>query len=732
MNYSFFPNEILHIIFSYLSQKYRARCGLVCKNWKQVTRSSKFYKTIYIYTLRQYTHFFNTATQVKLSNNQLIKYHVQQLIFECWEEKSIEEGEEEETTEIEKNRNNDIGKGIINGQIFITNPYFIEQLNQLFPNINYINYVPLSDTIPILPTYLPHLKEMKLWCSKRIKDWTKRDHQFLNGLELDMLSALQKNMIQLHIERLNHHVGISFRKIVSFSINIQHIKDLYLDFENVIEHEWDERTLENIHLSCPKLTSLTLKYFDMELSNQFICSSNNKNGNNITSPSSQASLLQSSYIIKPCTSLQLLELKDCYLRHPHCFYYLSLKYPNLVSLSLHVSYFYHINDSRYGNNGDADGSQTIESERGDEEEEEFDDDDEIENEEEEEEVELDEDDEYHTKLYRAPLMNLIISCHRLKNLRLFIDIYGERMIIDWNHCCWPNQELLQWFILNPTTLKSLDYPFDLNTMEYNQDDNDNMNINTNMNCLEEIKKRTAFLDHLTSLTLRRMESSTTVLNYLLRKRKRTIASLTITSLTLHGGSKIPTPFLFYDWLVAFPNLKVLHLSYMELTNHIANDDHDHKDNNNNTKHKNRYYALQELNLEDVKLYLNDGISGVLYHCPYLNTLLLDNIELLHSPSTTSDNMIHYQFDLDKYPELKENYIFINGSHLVLDKLYISDIYYFGSHFHRTIEYSPAPLTLLVKELGTNRVSKLKKDRINLTNDIIFICQSVDVVKFSSH
>ncbi|CAO3638272.1 unnamed protein product [Cunninghamella blakesleeana] len=259
------PKEILEIIYSHLSQKSLARCGLVCRTWHAATRLPKYYFTIRLTNDKQLTHFIETATTSKI-NDIPIGYFVRYLYLE----------------------------DLFNTQAFISITK-IQALYKACPSIEYIDTLHghCAETKNGFPQW-NKLTHINSWVTIYNKSWfselvmQQRQEQNTSILPTVLLDFFEYDYNN-KITKMNHKHHFSFYNnnnneytsllsdatfFLSFTSNWYHLTNLFISFEysffNGDPYTLNDHTFESIHQSCPSLESLTIKELELSISEDYL------------------------------------------------------------------------------------------------------------------------------------------------------------------------------------------------------------------------------------------------------------------------------------------------------------------------------------------------------------------------------------------------------------------------------------------------------------------------------
>ncbi|CAO3640833.1 unnamed protein product [Cunninghamella echinulata] len=471
--------------------------------------------------------------------------------------------------------------------------------------------------------------------------------------------------------------------IMSFPLSSytwSHLDQLTLHFDqyilNTIDQlssmfQFDERTLDAIHESCPILSSLTLKSFFFNISDSFLNNNNNQS-------------------FRPTHALKKLILDDCSLQQSECFDYMLKKYPDLTYLTLNL---------RWGE----DEKFMIGKEE--------------------------------ATRFMTSMADLITGLNQLSTLSVHMSALDAYDYLKWKQAeegnkeeeeeekdttysgYWPQSTILHWLKDHPSQLKVLDYPFDLYTLDTNNYNDDNE------------QQQHAYLDYLSELILLNESHLLKTYQYLINHGKRDHISYTLTSLTIHCVVSHHTEldiytFHFHDWLNMLPSLKKLRLEEADI---VTADQHEKQ-----VLHQQRYNSsLKELDLKSCKIMSKNGLTTICQSSPSLNILKLYNITIYNNNNTDTTTAVN---DKEKDKDDKEgdhggddddHTIVIDAPLLALDEIYIRAIFNDGDWTDEAV-----PFDLTVHEFSKmNYKTHVMKygDDMYPTTKMIIHCRSVDVL-----
>ncbi|CAO3648014.1 unnamed protein product [Cunninghamella blakesleeana] len=292
------PNEILSSIFSGFSQRYVIIIfSVVCKKWHQLILASS-YSTIHLYSDKQLERFIGMINEKAIKNIPINQY-VKRIVFHFPNKSSIY-----------KYMSHFPKLQSVDGS-----PYdvFATQYHESFYRLLYkpteFYYLYNSEqSIATLNNIKTSLKSLEICIVDNDSDFIPQQGQQVETIYMKTLGSINEN-------NMNKPIKILFLPTTS----LRNILKLQIDFTSFIgsyqsSYIINEYTLENIHLSCPLLESLSVKAFYMDLSDKH----KNNNYENVIIP--------------------VHRLKNiCFngrFRNQHCFSYLTTKYPHLESIDL--------------------------------------------------------------------------------------------------------------------------------------------------------------------------------------------------------------------------------------------------------------------------------------------------------------------------------------------------------------------------------------------------------------
>ncbi|KAI9306529.1 hypothetical protein BJ944DRAFT_263427 [Cunninghamella echinulata] len=760
---NFFPNEILEHIFTYLSHWNKTQCALVDKKWNDILRLPLFYKTITIYNSKQLEKFIQMATTVYI-NQHLVGFFVENLLLEGYCN-----GLEDNQDIIPLIRRLNVACPNVNYIDSILSVYGHSPYDfSLWPNLKTIpgwvqnrdknwyqrisnhnnKYTSLEFNINnnmIAQLHPPTEEEEEEEEKEKGEDTKLILFEKDQHMELRKLTdyPIAKHYLNIHDINDNDRIDIIINNeeythysgsIMSFSIkvkaNFMHLKDLTIGFQQCayyvycfgeeIRFEMDERTIENIHQSCPQLESLALKDIVINISNQYI------QHKLLSSPASS-----DLFMYQPCRSLKKLTLHQLSPQHPYCFDYFSKKYPQLTNLNMQLIILTWDNESTAFN-----------------------------------------------KECELSLMDMITHYPNLSSLSVGMmdPTFDSMASLHWIEPFWNHSAFFKWLSQNPTQLRSLAYPFSFHTIEKNNDDNngvvnkynrflplpldtpDTNNDNTDDDDDEneeesEIKQRYAYLDHIKELNLVNEFNSNETYHYLfyIKEIKHYTNFLNLTSLHLkHFGLAFGKwkakrgPLDIYSWLKLFPNLKRLQLDNV-LTINMDNDDVvDDIDKGNDKKiekssipikqsNQKKSFPLEELVLKNCTIRTINGLANLSDACPHLHILKIEKVEFITTQEEEKEKVKYqgspylslYEKDYpDQYGQWRV--LDINAPRWELDELVIHNI---STRLGR-IPLAYPPKELMIQAPRYKRTYTSSKNMHCKKNiRMVMNCKYVDLVNF---
>ncbi|CAO3634014.1 unnamed protein product [Cunninghamella echinulata] len=684
--------ELIENIFSFLSQRYLHRASTVCNKWLQITRQPKFYKSIELHSTNQIERFIEFIQTVTINDTPLSHY-IKEITF---------------YDQFIHNLNPYRLVALINLCPFVT------QVKNI-PGIGENNYKALSDTnywrkLRVLP--LSYTKMDKRWMDhmKRTSNLSKNEYK-ITSLSIDIsqyivLSIEDYSKMEIEDERNYKLLKIEDQRncelpkrhnddnrvpgsIVSFSSyyfklpsSVINLRELFLDFEtdnkknNMFYYEFNEKTLDFISASCSSLTHFSLSHFNFNISNTLF--------NQLDS--SSTSIFNG---INPSPQLKYLNLFYCHLHDPNCYTYIQYKYPNLTTLNLMLTCFPEMNTR-------------------------------------------------HTE-YKSTIGNLITSYDSsLTDLQFQYVPDDVQKVNEQKY--WPHTKLLEWLMIHPNQLTTFKYPFDLFTIEM-EDNHWVMAILVESLYSKEqrsqiLPQRRNYLQNLNVLKLKFDLTPEITLQYLLYQNLNepimqsslchNVEYLYVFSYFYlkHYHQNNERQFFIYDWLSAFSGLKKLEINNLWIIHdyHLVNPRQDWQQKfstiNETIYRLNPCYQLTELKLKNCRICFDlNEMTQLLQPLFNLQSLYIDDAWF------TSKTELRYFVILAFH---------LNLCNLQLSRLKCDQLnFWTGTQYRETPEYKRYYIKdIEVKEISSNNSIKIKSvsnDKSLLASGIVFnfVCNSVD-------
>ncbi|CAO3641008.1 unnamed protein product [Cunninghamella echinulata] len=728
------PSEILQNILTYLSsQRDISNYLRVCKRWQSVLNAPIIYSTIELTSSSQVTKFFHFA-KTKTIDGLPVGHFVYCLKLH--------------TSNLPKEIINIIPNILPNIKqvIDLTKDKALTQNKirriQLQPKFNaaalthFYYWNTIRDTNWMHRININKVIFLQFGVHEKLLSLTTNHHPPHQRFGLCQDTNIKRSVLREHDMRdyglIAEEDGFlhNYSKVLElpYLSNLTTLGIIFVEFGqwNTINYDLDERTLESIHISCPLLESLQLLNFQMNLSDTFELS---------LSSSSDTQFMPS--------SLKTLEI-DGNIYDARCYYYLSIKYPQLEQLKLTLDWpdrlsLPHVNGMY--------------------------------------------------EPFYISLHNMMTSYQHLKQLVFFpkakvgyIDpIYNEPRLFDCNSFVpslntlltshsWTHPHIISWLLLSPINywenITHLDYPLDMmmeidlhkikKITEHNfySDSNNSDNNDSDTNDLDHDHKvdndkgigHSLFyfnlhnhLNGLASLSLT-VDTNMThlLLYYLLQDGNISIASSTLKDLKInHKTGNISfvndlennemvseDDFYIYDWLAVFPRLKIFTLNSGVLikdgtrSNEKKNDKFNLDTQKQKQKQENndhpitRSYPLEELIIDGGALYFKNGFTTFCQSCPHLKRIDLKNIYYA-LPHWKDQDLLQLTYT-NQTKEQKEKELAMDMtfdlSHLRLDYLSLDRIRYLPWFI---IDYANQPIitTLILNEKAYSNNNDNYKDVI---------------------
>ncbi|KAI9306483.1 hypothetical protein BJ944DRAFT_238721 [Cunninghamella echinulata] len=622
------PIEILQHIFSYLSQRNIANIVRVCKHWRD-TFQPTFYSTINIYSYQQWEKFIETAKETTIQDQSIIYYVYHLNIY--FESKLFFDH-------------------IMNIIIALPNIQSIHTLGKYTFSRKYIYAsFPELQQLTYIPNWYKYIDNQRMSCY----------HQHnLISLEYDLqyFSTSPRPTIYLKpigpIKYTKDHTNYNYfldsdndnniyenrryqNKIVMLPPTLESLTSLHITFSLfstvTINYELDERTLETIHCSCPKLETLHLDFFHMNISEQY---------------DSMISAVGNKKFI-PAPSLKVFKIMGIIL-DPRCYTYINLKYTQMEAFD------YNLRSNTFVNLTNRDFRSTL----------------------------------FYMLNHSPFLKRLSISLYA--SYQWNPNYWPRYEFLQWlyDH---PQQltHLYYHDSLFPVTWQQQQVIKENNNGNDNGDENGfdliNIFIQTDYYKRNKMFQHGTFLDYLTTLSLNFIHLVDTVTTFFLLNEHTVIFSNSIKELTIYHDQKYNCLYI-YDWLDAFPHLKTLTTWHMNSINDSDGDalgkymieDNDNKKNGiylhrlvQQRKHQlgisndeNKIYPLKKLDCQYGHLHLNYGLDLFFKKFNQLRHIAFSNVSYT-LPVQENDG------DDDNNSNNNNRVIHVNLSHLYLDFFSIS-------------------------------------------------------------
>ncbi|KAI9304123.1 hypothetical protein BJ944DRAFT_267320 [Cunninghamella echinulata] len=694
------PSEILYDILTRLySQRDFSNCLRVCKRWQSVLSVPTIYSTVELASSSQVIKFFHFAKTVTIDGVPIghfvycLKLHTRDLSKEIIAKIPYTLPNIQHVIELTEDRRY---RERLQQKLQITNLthlYYwnapLEPKSMQLINVNKVTFLQFyvhENYLYLTNQHASHQQfglrqDMDRKCSVLRDDEETAD----SGLAVEAGEMFYHYSKILELPYLMHltTLGIEF---------------VELDQWDTINYDLDERTLESIHQSCPLIKSLQFKSLKMNISDSF------------------ETLLTSSSGIKPITSLKALEIYGC-IYDARCYYYLSVKYPQLEQLKLSLKW--------------SNPSQN-------------------------ESLPQDHQNGLYEPFYLS-LHNMMASYQRLKQLSLvFLSKFGKFSCNDFTPTLstfltsrsWTHPKIISWLLSSPTNYspaithlkcplnmvlekdhkikKIIDHRF---YSENNSNNYDGIDNNMKDPSLLYFNLHQYLTNGLTSLTFTIDFDIKKLADFLSQGGKKTPVCLTLNELKMkytrhdvdiylgaldnYQSITINDDFYIYEWLAMFPKLKIFNFK----SGVLIKDGIRPKDNRNNGLNSDaqqqqqqqqqeqqendsliaQSYPLEELILRGGGIYFKNGFTAFSRKCPHLKRIDLRNTyyALPHWKEQDLLQVTHIN-QKDEKSELYKDMIF-DLSHLRLD--YVS---FYKMRFMPwlTIEYNkqPAITTLILKEM----------------------------------
>ncbi|CAO3648046.1 unnamed protein product [Cunninghamella blakesleeana] len=453
-------------------------CSTVCRNWHLVINQSIFYDTIHIFSKQQLRKWIQLTKERRVNNkdNKPIGYYVKSIIFR---------------------HGFKLQKEDMKYLLVFSNLQYIYGLKDDFESTYSNKSIYLQLQRPVDFFYCPQDEQ---WTIKFNK--VKTNLKSLSVFISDKLAGFNSHEQQLETiymkpkEYYQSNKDIPIKMLILPAVSLKYLIKLNIDFtctynfygNDSLNYTIDQHTFENIHQSCPLLESLSIKQFYMNISNGYDNNNNNNNNNDNN--------------IIPAQYLKIFII-ECKFYSPQCFAYLSIKYPNLESLSLNECAFYQSEEKK--------------------------------------------------GLYQHAILKMLLKFTTLNTL-----IYR----VCARSLCWPHYSFFKWLNLPSTRLKQLEYRWpltEIGTLEKYIDTEDMDNsIDIKDKLILSLQQPFNYLNHLANLTIDLENLNDLAFTFLLENKNISIISTILEELTITDPYNGENQYVYiYDWLDLFPNLSSL-------------------------------------------------------------------------------------------------------------------------------------------------------------------------------
>ncbi|CAO3619688.1 unnamed protein product [Cunninghamella blakesleeana] len=620
------PIEIQRYIFLLLSQRNLSQCSIVSSQWYQIVQPI-LYSTLKLYSCEQWKKFVNTAKIVTIQDKPVI-YYVHHIII--YFNAMLFYDYISEFSDTLPNL-----QSVINGLYNSSLP--LPSMSIRFPILKQLTHIPIwyktsfeqisdkkriksihykIENLPFSPSlevssktssnnYLYPIGPIK--CRKRKILST----EYETGINVNqrLENLLLGSMVRLNNNN-NEEPDIKYQRLVLRLPLLESLTHLHLCFESSLwgqgMYEYDDRFLNTLHLSCPRLEKLSLYHFFMNLSEQY------DNSDVFSNPPT----------IQPLKELTISGI----LKDPKCYTLLSLKYPQLKSFNLDLLNYSSLLDRNLP------FSSFIQ--------------------------------DMIIKFTLLKKLSLGVNYGRTRRFNKENDIYifPDHEFFQWlqkhpkqlDHLSYPNPLILQPHVSTSHQQRQLQQNMDnfqsIKSIPLNDVVND------------------SFLNYLTSLSLEFNHFVETAINYLLINKHTTTLSISINEIFIYNMEKENKSIIYiYDWLTILPNLLFFSVKdidfindyddrYDNIKNKIyikdrgkENDMKLHElilqrkqqqkkqkqkqnntDNNNEDIHgsttRKKTYSLRKLVLENGHFHFNHDFNSFIKTFGQLNDLTLHNID----------------------------------------------------------------------------------------------------------
>ncbi|CAO3620085.1 unnamed protein product [Cunninghamella blakesleeana] len=430
---------------------------------------------------------------------------------------------------------------------------------------------------------------------------------FGSSIRLQSIGPMKTKLNRDSIQVIDYYSKVLLMPTLNHLVSLRLALKEYETYPKCYEYEMDEKILQSINQSCPKLESLYLFDYFMNISDEYGSSRLFDNSNNGIQCLKSFGMTGAFFDVRCC-------------------FLLNLMYPHLESFEYMYSY--------------------------------------------------QKDNGYDYQYLQSAFCDMIKQFTFLKRLSL------RSLSYDTDHCkFWPEYSFVEFLNNHPDRFTSLDYPDCLypDGLINGNSDNDIIIIPNGL-----------FLHNLSFLTMRSKELIKTITNYFLHHDCKLTISVSIKELKIYDDKHTDDNGLYmFDWFILFPALDTLKIQNQVLVDHEADEtgefDEDHECFINRLKsgegsrilhqmiearkHKRgikysetRWYKLETLELDHVKIKYTGGLTSLFVNFYKLNQLVLKHIQYFH-------------FGWQGIGDLPETItsIYLNISHLCLDYILITDI-----------------------------------------------------------
>ncbi|CAO3619684.1 unnamed protein product [Cunninghamella blakesleeana] len=635
INMNELPIEIKQHIFQQLSQRNLAHFSTVSKEWRQAIFQPFFYFTTKLYSYQQWIKFIEISRVITIQDKPITHYVYHLYIY--FDPNLFFESVSKFVTELP----NIQSIHILNWKHIAYTKYYdsISLMNQLThipfwldaPPSNIDNkkriilmdykveHFSLSSTSSSSATYSYLVDSMK---EKRyeqvlyhreiamdlITNWS---HLFFNNYNVSILLSYDFFSNNNNNNNNNNEPNNYYQRLILRLPTFENLTYLNLRFgTSVIYQEkyvYDERTIDAIHQSCPRLEKLSLLDFYLSISKEYNYNYNNNTQTGINNSNNQINYEHNHKKTKSNRARLLKEFKLVgTLMDPLCFTYLSTNYPQLISLELTL----------YSSSPFLDP----------------------------------------TLPFSSAIYDMISGFSFLKVLSIIVNNAKDK-----NTYTLPHHDVFQWLNNHPNQITHLSYPTTLlfiNQQQqlqngYNEDNNHN--FQPILNTQPDYITNGCFLNYLIYLSLEFDNFVETATNYLLIHQHTTTVSDSIKEMEIYSNKKNNKNIVYiYDWLTIFPKLNAFaskDIDFIDdgeifsnkdafIRNPVYNKDmvksnefylhrllHQRKQQQqNHFSNRNNTYTLKRLELENSIFYFKHGFNSFIKQFNKLSDLILHSMD----------------------------------------------------------------------------------------------------------